>query len=75
MRIDVHKPRSGEKSDVMRNICCQKKGRNFNLKFVKLGNIGGGTGYVKILNHFPNVNFEEDVEEDLVKLPTVHVGP
>ena len=75
MTMDVHGTRSGKKRDLMRKLCCPKEGRNLNLKFVKPGNIGGGTGYVKSLNYLPNVNFEEDVEEDLVKSHTVCAGP
>jgi len=71
LTLDVHGPRSVQTRDAMRKVSCPKEGRNVDLKFVKPGKIGGGTGYVKSLNYLPNVNFEEDAEEDFIKPPTV----
>ena len=73
--MDVHRPIIGERRDAMRKLCCLEEGRNVDLKFVKPGNIGGDTGYVKSLNCLPNVNFEEDAKEDFVKPHNVPVVP
>ena len=75
MTLDVNGPRSGERRDATRKVCCAMEERNVDLKFVKSRRIGGERGYVKSLNYLPNVNFEEDAEENFVKPSTDPVGP